>query len=358
MLHVTIMAGGSGTRFWPASRRTFPKQFLSLAGSDSMLVSTVRRLEGLCPAEQISVFTNRSLAATTQSQLADTRIAVVGEPAKRDTAPCVALAAAMAVARDPNAVVLTLPADHVIQPVDSFHQAIRQALDVVDRDDQQLVTLGIAPTYPAEIYGYIERGEPIARGKFPTYGVRQFREKPDLATARDFLRQRTFYWNAGIFIYRATTMLAALREYEPTLMHVIDRVAQATDDPSFEAVLAEWFPQAPAKSIDYAVLERYPHVVVIEAPFQWDDVGNWLALERLRGHDSSGNTIDAPRFLGIQTKGCIVRSPGDHLLVTLGISDLIVVHTPDATLVAHKRDESALRQIVQEIEARGWTDYL
>ncbi|HMP79318.1 MAG TPA: sugar phosphate nucleotidyltransferase [Pirellulaceae bacterium] len=358
MLHVTIMAGGSGTRFWPASRRALPKQLLNLVGGESMLMATVRRLEGLCPPEQITVFTNESLAAATRQQLDDARIGIVSEPAKRDTAPCVALAAALACSADPDAVMLMLPADHVIEPTATFQAAVGQAVRWVEEDSRQLLTLGIAPTYPAEIYGYIERGELVSGGEGATYRVRQFREKPTAAVAAEFLKQRTFYWNAGIFVFAARTMLEALRQFEPDTMEMIDRIIAHPDSETFEQSLMKWFPQIPAKSIDYAVLERYPHVMVIEAPFHWDDVGSWLSLERLSGKDPDGNTIDAARYIGLGTTGSIIRSTTDHLVVAVGVRDLIIVHTPDATLVANKRDEAALRQIVQEIEARGWTEYL
>lgn len=358
MLHVTIMAGGSGTRFWPASRRHVPKQFLRLAADASMLAETVQRLEGLCEPEQITVFTNAVLADLTRQELNNTRIRVVGEPAKRDTAPCIALAAAMALHRDPQAVLITLPADQVIQPVAPFQSALRQALDIVADDGKQIVMLGIRPTYPAEVYGYIERGEQLPGRELPTYRVRQFREKPTAEVATEFLRQGTFYWNAGIFVARAETLVGALRTFEPDLMCTIAAIAERTDDPSFAATLAERFPGVTAKSIDYAVMERYPQVSVIEATFEWDDVGNWLALERMRSQDVDGNTVDAERFLGLNTTGSIIRAAGGHLVVTLGVQDLIVVHTPDATLVANKRDESALRQIVEQLEIRGWTDVL
>jgi mannose-1-phosphate guanylyltransferase len=322
------------------------------------LESTVARLDGLCEAEQISVFTNQALEAITRQQLNDDRIEVIGEPAKRDTAPCVALSAAMAFARDPQAVILTLPADHVIEPIGLFHTTIRQAVSLVEADERQIVTLGIPPTYPAEVYGYIERADEVAGTELATYRVKQFREKPDAETAAEFLRSGGFFWNAGIFIYRASTMLAALRTFEPELMRVIDQIVAALDTPRFVSALKEHFQTAPAKSIDYAVMERYPHVTVIVAPFAWDDVGNWLALERLRGTDTSGNMVDAQQFLGIATKGTLVHSSGRHLIVTVGIEDLIVVHTPDATLVANKQNESALREVVKQLESKQWTEFL
>ncbi len=355
MLHAMIMAGGSGTRFWPASRRARPKQLLSLVGEDSMLQASAQRLEGLVPAENILILTNEILVAATRKQLpALPPASIIGEPYKRDTAPCIGLAAALIARRDPDATMLVTPADHVIPDVDRFHAAIRHGETLVDEDPARLVTFGIPPTYPAEVFGYIERGEPVADG---VWQVARFREKPDVKSARTFVESGRFYWNAGIFMWRCKTILTALREFEPAMMDPIDRIVEARDTADFEKVFREEFSAVKGKSIDYAVMEHHPNVCVIEAPFDWDDVGNWTAIPRLRGTDDSGNSTSG-KYLVIDSRDCIVQSSGDHLVVTLGMEGCIVVHTDDATLVARVDNESGIRRIVEELESRGMDAYL
>lgn len=359
MLHTVIMAGGAGTRFWPASRRNHPKQLLQLAGERSMLQSTVDRLAGLCPPDRVMVVTNQQLVEKVREQLPELpTAAVIGEPAKRDTAPCVALAAEWLLADDPDAIMLVTPADHVIQPEEKFRQAIAQAVNLVKADPSRIVTFGIRPTYPAEVFGYIERGTALSHaGDFPTFNVERFREKPDAATARKFLEAGSFDWNSGIFVWSARTIANAIRQYEPAIAEQAAKIVAARGRPDFSEIFAREFSAIKGKSIDYAVMEKYQPVLVIEAPFHWDDVGNWTAVPRISGVDSEGN---APRgkTLSLQTSNTILRTTDDHLLVTLGVKDLIIVHTPDATLIANRNDEAAVKQIVERLEQLGWEHYL
>ena len=358
MLHGLIMAGGAGTRFWPLSRKNRPKQLLRLAGQETLLRQTIDRFEGLVPPERIVVMTNEALVDAVREDLPELpSAAVIGEPAKRDTAPCVGLAAALMIRRDPDATMVVAPADHVIGPTSQFQSALELAERLVEASPESFVTFGIKPTYPAEIFGYIERGERLeAGGTFPAYAVSRFREKPDRETAESYIASGRYYWNAGIFVWRAAALFEALRRHEPAMAEVIERIAESWGDrppPTF----AEDFGSIEGKSIDYAVMERAEHVVVIEAPFQWDDVGSWQALARLHGSDDRGNTHRG-RVLDIGTSNNIVYTDDDRVVATLGVDNLIVVQTPDATLVARRDDEESIRKIVAELEARGWTDYL
>jgi mannose-1-phosphate guanylyltransferase len=359
MLHAVIMAGGSGTRFWPASRAANPKQLLNLVGDRSMIQATVDRLQGLVPGERILIVTNEALTAAIADQLPEVpREAILGEPCKRDTAPCIGLAAGILKNRDPDAVLVVMPADHVIQPDDAFQSAIRAAAKLVEENPQRLVTFGIKPTYPASTYGYIERGESIpTSGGPPAFQVRKFREKPSVETAEEFLQAGGFYWNAGIFIWKADTILAALRKYEPEMAKHVESIAATAGSEKFAATFRDEFTAIKGKSIDYAVLEQHPEVVVVEAPFAWDDVGNWQSLSRTRGTDADGNTL-LGRHLALDTKGSIVSTDKQHLVVTVGLKDCIVVHTPNATLVANKNDEEALRDVVAKLKELGWKEYL
>lgn len=367
MLHAVIMAGGAGTRFWPASRQSRPKQLLTLLGERSMIQLTLDRLAGLVPPDRTLVITNAALADLSAGQLPELpAAAIVGEPCKRDTAPCIGLAAFLVSRQDPDATMAVLPADHVIRPDEVFRAALRLAVEIVDgalatpsSPAGCIVTFGIRPTYPAETFGYIERGEHLAGGVLspPVYRVQQFREKPKIDVAREYLASGDYYWNSGIFVWKARTILDALAQYQGEMYEHLKRIDDAWETPQRQAVLEREYAAIRGISIDYAVMEHAREILVVEAPFDWDDVGNWQSLARLRGADAEGNTISA-KHLGLNTSGCIIRGSDDHLIVTLGLKDCIVVQTPDATLVANKHDEEALRQVVKLLEERGWKEYL
>ncbi len=357
MLHSVIMAGGVGARFWPASRTLRPKQLLKLVGERTMIQDTVDRLGDLVPSERVLIVTNRSLVEPIAAQLpALDRASIIGEPCKRDTAPCVGLAAALVQRADPDATMVIMPADHAIQTPDRFRDAIRHAAVVVDESPSRLVTFGIRPTFPSESFGYIERGEALGDHD-DVFRVEMFREKPSVQVAEEYLAAGNFYWNAGIFVWKASTILAALERFEPTMFEHLQKIADSHGTPDYAETLDTEFSAIDGKSIDYAVMERHADVVVIEAPFDWDDVGNWRSLARMRPSDEEGNTIRG-KHLGVNSRGCIVSSDDDHLIVTVGMEDCIVVHTPDATLVARKHDEEAIRKVVQQLQEKGWREYL
>jgi mannose-1-phosphate guanylyltransferase len=360
MLHAVIMAGGAGTRFWPASRAALPKQLLNLTGAQSMIQATVGRLGELVPSDRTLIVTNQRLVDQIAAQLSGVSSdSVVGEPCKRDTAPCIGLAAMYLARQDPAATMVVMPADHVIQDETAFQQAVAQAARLVDEQPGRIVTFGIRPTYPAETFGYIERGEAIesASNEAATFRVGQFREKPKADVARQYVESGDFYWNSGIFIWKAETILSELSARQPEMVEHLRAIVDAWGTDQFSETFEREFTAINGISIDYAVMEHATDVVVIEAPFDWDDVGNWQSLPRLIGKDDDGNTIDA-KHIGLKTSGSIVRGNSDHLLVTLGISDCIVVQTPDATLVANKHDEESIRELVKIIEERGWQEYL
>jgi mannose-1-phosphate guanylyltransferase len=359
MLHAVIMAGGSGTRFWPESRGPRPKQLLRLVGERTMIQSTVDRLGKLIPAERILVVTNAQLVDEIWNQLPQLPPqALVGEPCRRDTAPCIGLAALQIARDDPDGIMVVMPSDHVISPDAAFQQAVALAAGLVQQSPERIVTFGIRPTYAAESFGYIERGMALdPPGAFGAYHVKQFREKPKAEIARQYLAEGTFYWNSGIFVWKAATILKALQERQPEMFARLGTIAAAIDGPNYAEVFVREFTAIKGVSIDYAVMEHARDVLVIEAPFAWDDVGSWQAIARLQGTDAEGNTISA-RHLGLRTSGTIVRGPDNHLIVTLGVSDCIIVHTPDATLVADKHDEESIRELVKMIAERGWQEYL
>ena len=356
MLHAVIMAGGSGTRFWPQSRHSLPKQLLKLAGTRTMIQQAVDRSSPWVADDCTWIVTNAVQAAETKTQLPKIPPGnVLIEPCGRNTAPCIGLAAIQLLARDPDATMLVMPADHVIQPNDVFQRAAERAVSLIEQQTDALVLFGVRPTNAATGFGYIERGETLDESVFR---VESFREKPDSDTAEQYVAAGRFYWNCGIFVWRAEQILSALEQFEPDMHARLLNLRDAVGTANWDTALAEQFPSMNSISIDYAVLERAVDVFVIEAPFDWDDVGSWPALERLIDADDDGNTIDAP-FVGVETRGCIVRSTDDnHLIAVAGMEDCIIVHTPDATLVARKSDPDAVRKLVKLCEEQGYERFL
>jgi mannose-1-phosphate guanylyltransferase len=359
VLHAVIMAGGSGTRFWPASRHGEPKQLLKLVGDETMLQATAARLQGLVSPEHTLVMTSAHLINSVKQQLPEIPPEqIIGEPSKRDTAACIGLAASMIVRADPEAVMLVLPADHIISTDDQFHGCIRQAMQLIEQSSQRIVTFGIRPNYAAETFGYVQRGETLLDNLAPgAYRVASFREKPNRQTAEKYLQSGDYYWNSGIFLWRADTILSALRRFEPEMMQHIDTISAAVGTPGFAVTLQREFEKIRGRSIDYAVMERYPDVAVLEANFRWDDVGSWRAIGRLATPDEQGNCVRG-KYLPIQSQRMIVYGADDHLLVTIGLQDMIVVHTKDATLVAPKDEEERVREVVNQLQAKNWKEFL
>jgi mannose-1-phosphate guanylyltransferase len=319
----------------------------------------------LVPQDRQLILTNKRLVQTIREQLPELpAAAIVGEPCKRDTAPCIGLAAMLVSRDDPDAIMAVMPADHVIHPAERFRAAISQAVSLLDSAPRRIVTFGIKPTYPAEIFGYIHRGERLREGKAPAesrtapvYRVQKFKEKPDLATAKKYLDSGEYYWNGGIFVWHARTILDALGDRQPAMIGHLEAIVKAWDTKEREAVLDREFTAIEPISIDYAVMEHATDVAVIEAPFEWDDLGGWQSLARIVGEDSNANAI-VGKHLGLDTSGAIVRTSNEHLVVTLGIQDVIIVHTPNATLVANKHSEEQIRQVVKRLEELGWSEYL
>ena len=362
MLHAMIMAGGGGTRFWPRSRTRRPKQFLTFAGDRTLLQGTFDRIAPQVPAERTWVITGEPHVAEARKQLPELPVGhVVGEPVGRDTAACIGLGAALIARADPRATMIVTPADHLIEPAREFQRAAHAAAQFADDHPTSLLTFGIPPTFPSTGYGYIQRGESAGQRQGVTAAkVKAFKEKPDADTAERFVQSGEFFWNSGIFVWKAATILAELRDRRPKLYAAVERIAEAWGTSRQDEVFRKEYEGLEKISIDFAVMQEAgaaSKVLVIQAPYTWDDVGSWLALERHNPQDADGNTVQGAH-VGVNTSNCVIVSDPGHLVATLGVKDLIVIQDGDATLVADRRDESNVKLIVDAMKKRGLEKYL
>lgn len=357
MLHAVVMAGGSGTRFWPLSRAAVPKQLLAFATPRPLVVETVERLEGLVPAERVHVVTNAAYAERVRELLpAVPGDQVIPEPCGRDTAPCIALAAALIAEDDPDGVMAVLAADHVIEPAGEFRTGLARGAAVVARSPRTLVTFGIRPTRAATGYGYIERGAP--RGEVdgvPWYEVAAFREKPDQPTAEQFVQSGRFLWNGGIFLWRADAILERLERHLPELMRRLPAVVSEMKEKG--RIAEATFAALPRISIDFGILEKDQDVAVLEAAFRWDDVGSFAALERVLAPDPTGN-VAVGEVSAVDARGNVLVGRPGHRVAVLGVRDLVVVATADVTLVCRKEDAERVKEMVEALRREGATDLL
>jgi mannose-1-phosphate guanylyltransferase len=324
-----------------------------------MLQQTVARVEHLVTPDRVLVVTGADQAEATRAQLRDLPVEnVIAEPCPRDTAPCVALAAGIVASKDPDGTMIVMPADHVIEPVEAFRTTVRAAVAVIDDDPTALVTFGITPTRAETGYGYIERGDRIEiREGIPVYRVVQFREKPDRATAEQFLAAGNFVWNSGIFVWRARTILDAVHAHRPRLAAGLKPILHALGTPEEPQALARHFPRLERIPIDKAVMEHAENVRMLEVPYNWNDVGDWRALAELLERDAAGNAIQG-HVVARDTTNSIIISDDGGLVATLGVDDLVVVHSGKATLVARKDQLDKLKALVEGLGVAGYGSHL
>ncbi len=349
---VVIPAGGGGTRLWPRSRQSTPKQFLDLVTERSMLQETVDRVSALAAPDHVYVITNARHVAPVRSQLPEIPAHnIVGEPQGRDSAPAIGLMAALLEKTiGPDAVMVVLPADHVILKPDHFAEVLRAAADVARQD--YLVTVGIEPAGPDTGFGYIQRGEPVSWGAIPAYCVRQFKEKPRQEIAEGYLAEGGYYWNAGMFIVRVGALRDLYRTHVPDMEEpfaALVAAIQAGDDETVAAV----FPTLRKISFDYAVAEHADRVAVVPAEIGWSDVGSWARLAEVLAHrQSEDGNIVVGKHVGVDTHGSLIYSP-KRLIATIGLEDIIVIDTPDAVLICPKSRSEDVKQVVDALRDRG-----
>ncbi len=360
MLYAVIMAGGSGTRFWPRSRKSLPKQLIPIISQRTMIQETIDRLGDAIPPERTLVIATEAIAAQVRQQIPQLPPQnVIAEPYGRDTAPCVGLAAVLARRLEADATMVIMPADHAIKPVDRFLKTIRAAESIVG---DGMITFGVKPTFAATGYGYIHRGGAVDNDTGEkVFELVAFKEKPDLATATNYQQTGEYYWNSGIYVWKAKTILEKIEQLMPDLYAGLVQIAQAAGTERWDATLAREYDKFEKISIDYGVMEkvladRATQVMVIEIDYEWDDVGSWKAIDRHVPVDAQGNVV-AARHLGIDTHGCIVVGE-KRLIATAGVEDLIIVETEDALLVCHKDRAEDVKKLVDEISGQGLEDFL
>lgn len=354
MIYAFIMAGGAGTRYWPKSRRNMPKHLVPFGEIGVLLQRTLERMTPFFQRENTFVVTAKGqedLCREFSCKLPS--VNVICEPIGMDSAPCVALSAAIAFKLDPDAITAMFPADHLIYPQDAFLRTIHRAVRAAS-DGAKLVTIGIPPTRPATEYGYIHRGWAVENGEFT---VTKFREKPAESLARDFIATGEYYWNCGIFVWKAKKILDELRRFLPNTYERVMEIASHFGKDTFAEVFAREYPHTDKISIDYAVMEKTADAMVIEAEFQWDDIGNWLAIERHLPRDVNGNAI-CGTVVETGAQGCILIGEGGRLVTVMGAKDMVVVDTPDALLVMPKSEAANMKQLIEKLKRDGYERYL
>ena len=356
-LFTVIMAGGSGTRFWPASRRQRPKQLLCLTGRRSLLQQTVDRLAPLTGPERVMVVTGQAHAPAVAEQLPQLPPAnILAEPMGRNTAAACGLAAAWVARQDPDAVCLVLPADHLITDEKLFIDTLTRAARLA-AEQEVLVTLGLAPRFPATGFGYIEAGQVEDPIPPAISRVAAFHEKPDLATAQKYLASGRYLWNSGMFAWRAKVFLAELERHLPELAQGLAELAPALKGPGLEQALARVYPELPAISVDHGVLEKSDSLRVVKADFGWSDVGSWEAMAELWTLDEQGNASQDGTVAALDARGNLV-SAGGRLSALLGVENLVAVVTDDVLLILPRERCQDMGELLKELKQRGLEDYL
>ena len=350
-----IMAGGRGERFWPRSRKSLPKQFLSLTDDGKTMIQlTVERILPLVKMEDIYIATNKNYKDLVRSQLPGIpEENILCEPVGRNTAPCIGLGAAHIGKKYENALMLVLPSDHLIKFNNMFLSALREACRVAMEDDN-LVTLGITPTYPETGYGYIKFNPQKTLGG--AYQVERFVEKPTLEVAKEYLETEEYLWNSGMFIWKLSSIWKNMEKYMPEAYAGLQSIGAAIGTPEEEEVLEREFAALPSVSIDYGIMEKAQHIYTIPGTFGWDDVGSWLAVERIKKTNEDGNVVNG-NVITIDTHNCIVQGT-NKLIAAVGLRDLIIVDTEDAILICEKHRAGDIRKVTENLKICNRDEYL
>jgi mannose-1-phosphate guanylyltransferase len=358
MITALIMAGGEGTRFWPLSRKDNPKQFLKLNDDQqTMLQQTVERISELVASEKIFIATNASYEKAIKEQLTEIpEENIIIEPLKRNTAPSIGLASIVIEDKYPGSNMIVLPADHLIQDQAKFIDILKKGI-MTAAAGPNLVTIGIEPTHPETGYGYIHFGEEVHNiNGDRVYKVADFREKPDLETAKEFLESGSYLWNSGMFIWNLQTILNSIEEHLPQLYQSLQKIKEALNSENEKEVTAAEFAEMESVSIDYGIMEKAADIFVIPGSFGWDDLGSWPALERIKKVDGEGNVVIGKHY-GIDTKNSIIHST-DKVITTIGLDSIVIVSTDDAVLICDKKRAQEVKRIREILAEEGLDNYL
>ncbi|MCR5356091.1 MAG: NTP transferase domain-containing protein [Lachnospiraceae bacterium] len=350
-----IMAGGRGERFWPRSRKDLPKQFLSLTDDGrTMIQLTVDRILPLVDIKDVYVATNRDYKELVREQLKgipDENI--LCEPMGRNTAPCIGLGAMHILNKYDDALMMVLPSDSLIKDGDRYRELIKEAFDIAS-DGENLVTMGIRPSYPETGYGYIKYLQEGSRGR--TFRVDKFVEKPSLELAKEYLATGQYLWNAGMFVWKVSTIVKQFENFLPDMLKGLGTIKDAIGTKDEDKVLKEVFPTLESISIDYGIMEKAGSIYTIPGDFGWDDVGSWLAVERIKKADDDNNVIDG-NVITIGSKDCIIQAK-DKLIAAVGLKDIVVVDTDDATLICDKAATADIKKVLENLRNNNRTEYL
>lgn len=362
MHYAVIMAGGTGKRLWPLSRRRRPKQVLKLLDGRTLLNQCFERLCPVFDVRNILVLTNAGYADLVRENLHGLPVSnVIPEPAVRDTAGAIGLAATVLAKYDPEAVMAVLTADQILDPPEVLQQALTDAFEFIAANPEALITFGIKPTFPSTQLGYVKCADPqeCPRCENAVYSVEAFREKPDLETAAQYVESGEYFWNSGMFVWRAKSILTNLQRFLPDAAEPLRQIAAAWDTPVQDKAMQEWFPKLPKISIDYAVMEKADQVHAIQLDCKWLDMGSFAALADVIKSDQNNNIVvaGASELLDCRNSIIVTEDKG-HLIAAIGLEDIVIAHTPDATLVCHASQTEQLKTLLDQIEQHNRTKFL
>ncbi len=347
--YVVIMAGGIGSRFWPMSRTGYPKQFLDILNTGKTLIQwTFDRFASFIPKQNIYVVTSHEYASIVEAQLPEIPVEnILGEPSRKNTAPCIAYISFKLLEKDPQASLIVAPADHIILDNTAFHKVCLEALAFVNKHNA-FITLGIKPSHPNTGYGYIQYEQHAITDS--VYKVKTFTEKPNLELAKTFVASGDFLWNAGIFVWQVNTIITAFEKYLPEMYEVFYAEKEKFNTPDEEKSLNEIYPLCTNISIDFGIMEKADNVYVIPSSFGWSDLGTWNSAYENLGKDDSGNAIASDNVISIDATNCMVHAPKEKLLLLQGMDNYIIVDTPDVLMICKKDKEQEIKEYVAEVK--------
>ncbi len=353
MQYAVIMAGGSGTRFWPVSRKNKPKQFLSLIDDRTMLQTTVERIQKLIPPERILIVTNADYSTLVSEQVPQIpQENIFGEPVGRNTAACIIMAAAVVRQNEENGVMVVLPSDHYIRDEEKFIETLRTAIKQAETSDT-LITIGIKPERPETGYGYIQVDKQLETKGI--HSVKTFAEKPDMETALMFLNSGDFLWNSGMFVWKASEIWKAFEKYLPVLFRE-GELFQRNLNADVELAISRFYDAAPSISIDYGVMEKASNVLVVTGDFGWSDVGSWLAIYEMEEKDTSGNVKKAQNVVFENTQNCYVHSNSNKMFALVGLQGIGIVETEDSLLICRLDKSQDVKKVVDQLDESNFSE--